>query len=88
MKIIRLGSTVALSWFFASGVALACPVCFSTTDPQVARGSNLAILALLGTTFGVLGAFAAFFIHLKRRSQLMPDPVAPEPGYESQGGKS
>ena len=66
--------------------ALACPVCFGASDSLLAQGSNWGILALLGVTFGMLGAFGAFFMHLRKRSKLMPEPGADLPGYETQRG--
>jgi hypothetical protein len=54
----------------APGTVLACPVCFGNADGPIARGTNLAILALLGVTLTMLGSFAAFFIYLAKRARL------------------
>lgn len=87
IKILRLLSMTVTAWLVASGAALACPVCFGASDSPMAQASNLAILALLGVTVSVLGAFATFFIHLKRRAKLIADSSAPIPGYQAQEGK-
>ena len=65
-KTFRTSGIAASIWLLAVNTALACPVCFGASDSPLVHGSNLAILALLGVTVGVLGAFAAFFLHLKR----------------------
>jgi hypothetical protein len=48
---------------------IACPVCFGATEGALVTGSTLGILALLLVTVGVLGAFGAFFLTLRRRAQ-------------------
>ena len=47
--------------------ALACPVCFGAPDSPQVKGAQMGILALLGVTVVMLGAFAAFFLYLRRR---------------------
>jgi hypothetical protein len=49
---------------------LACPVCFGAPDSLQVRGMQMGILALLSVTVVVLGAFAAFFLYLRRRQKL------------------
>ena len=60
-------STVVLA--FARPV-LACPVCFGAPDSPQVKGMQMGILALLAVTVAVLGAFAAFFLYLRRRQKL------------------
>ena len=50
--------------------ALACPVCFGAPDSPQVKGMQMGILALLAVTVVVLGAFAAFFLYLRRRQKL------------------
>lgn len=50
--------------------ALACPVCFGAPDSLQVKGMQMGILALLSVTVVVLGAFAAFFLYLRRRQKL------------------
>lgn len=47
----------------------ACSVCFGDSDSPQAQGASMAILFLLGITFGVLGGMATFFIYLIRRAK-------------------
>jgi hypothetical protein len=59
----------------ATRAALACSVCFGQNDSPMASATNWGIFTLLVVIVGVLGCFAAFFIHLIRRAHLaeMPD---------------
>ena len=50
--------------------AMACPVCFGAPDSPQVKGMQMGILALLGVTVVVLGAFATFFLYLRRRQKL------------------
>jgi hypothetical protein len=50
--------------------ALACPVCFGAPNSLQVKGMQMGVLALLAVTVAVLGAFAAFFLYLKRRQKL------------------
>jgi hypothetical protein len=50
--------------------AFACPVCFGAPDSPQVRGMQMGILALLGVTVAVLGAFAGFFLYLRRRQKV------------------
>lgn len=64
-----LGLMVAVMLMVASP-ALACPVCFGAPDSLQVKGMQMGILALLSVTVVVLGAFAAFFLYLRRRQKL------------------
>jgi hypothetical protein len=46
---------------------IACAVCFGASDSLQFKGMQIGILVLLGITGSMLGAFAAFFLYLKRR---------------------
>src|SRR5690348_18486282 len=59
---------VALMVVAAPRAALACPVCFGESDSPMASAANLSILFMLIVTVAMLTAFAAFFIHLDRKS--------------------
>ncbi len=50
----------------------ACATCFGQSDSKLAQGMNMGILSLLGVVVCVLGAIAAFFIYLARRSAVTP----------------
>jgi hypothetical protein len=51
--------------------ALACPVCFGDTASLQFKGAQMGILALLAVTGVMLVAFAAFFLYLRRRIQMV-----------------
>lgn len=55
-----------ISVAFATPV-LACPVCFGAPDSPQVKGMQMGILALLAVTVVMLGAFAGFFLYLRRR---------------------
>lgn len=46
---------------------LACAVCFGDPNSLQFKGTQMGIWVLLGFTACILGAFAAFFLHLRRR---------------------
>ena len=66
----------------------ACPVCFGAEETSMIDGSRLGILALLGVTFAVQGAFVAFFLYLRRRAKLIADADLDNEWSELQGGAS
>jgi hypothetical protein len=59
---------------------LACTVCMGNASGPMKDGVNLAILALLGITAGVLGGFVAFFFHLLKRSRMAFGETVRMPG--------
>ena len=63
------GVTALVIWMSTAfaAPALACPVCFGAPDSPQVRGLQMGILALLGVTVVMLGAFAGFFLYLRRR---------------------
>lgn len=68
----RLRFAVLFAAFSAvPGAAFACPVCFGNSDAPMAIATNTGIFAMLGVVAVVLGAFASFFIYLRRRVALV-----------------
>ena len=49
---------------------IACAVCFGASDSLQFKGVQMGILVLLAFTGVMLGAFAAFFLYLRRRQNL------------------
>ena len=49
---------------------IACAVCFGANDSLQFKAMQVGILVLLGFTACMLGAFAAFFLYLRRRQQM------------------
>ncbi len=60
-----------------TGVASACPVCFTAPDSPETKGMTLAILFLLGTIGMVVCGVASFFIYLIAK-QKNPSPAHQE----------
>jgi len=58
---------------FLAGAAVirsaACPVCYGAPDSSSTQGMTAAIFSLLGVTGGVLAAFAAMFLRIRRRTR-------------------
>jgi hypothetical protein len=50
--------------------AFACPSCFGQPDSPLADSARVGMWVLLGLTFGLQAALAAFFLHLRRRAAL------------------
>jgi hypothetical protein len=48
--------------------ALACPSCFGQASGPLIDAARLGIWLLLAVTLAVQGAFAAFFLYLRRRA--------------------
>jgi hypothetical protein len=63
-------AVIAASFLAFARPAFACPVCFGAPDSPQVKGMQMGILALLAVTVVVLGAFAAFFLYLRRRQKL------------------
>jgi hypothetical protein len=70
-----LAATVLLS---SSARALACPSCFGDAQGPLIDAARLGIWLLLAVTLCIQGAFAAFFLYLRRRAASSagqpPDP--------------
>ena len=55
---------------------IACAVCFGASDSLQFKGAQMGILVLLVFTGCMLAAFAAFFLHLRRRTRAFEAPPA------------
>jgi hypothetical protein len=75
---------VTLAILLAPRVASACPVCFGQSSSPMVEAAKMGVLFMLGVTVVMLGAFATFFIHLRRRARMFADDSRqPEAGrYE------
>lgn len=56
-----------------SSSVFACPMCFGAEEKSMIDGTKLGILALLGVTLIVQGAFAGFFLYLRNRAKRIAD---------------
>ena len=76
MKMKSLGRvlmTSAIVLIGGSSNVFACPVCFGAEETSVIDGTKLGIMALLGVTLVVQGAFAGFFLYLRNRAKRIAD---------------
>jgi hypothetical protein len=69
----RTLATSAAILLGGSSSALACPVCFGAAETHIIDGTRLGVLVLLGITLAVQGAFAAFFLYLRKRARNIAD---------------
>jgi hypothetical protein len=57
---VIMGSTTSL---------LACPLCFGAQETSMIDGAKLGVLVMLGVLLVVQGAFAYFFLYLRKRAK-------------------
>jgi heme/copper-type cytochrome/quinol oxidase subunit 2 len=69
----RVITAAAVMVLGGSSNAFACPVCFGAEETHLIDGTKLGILALLGITLAVQGAFIGFFIYLRNRAKHIAD---------------
>ncbi|MBQ91039.1 MAG: hypothetical protein CL441_06415 [Acidimicrobiaceae bacterium] len=73
ISLLRVAWTAALAGLISlvlPRTSEACTICFGDPNSPMAIGTSWGILFLLCVTFGMLGAFAYFFLYLVRRSRL------------------
>ena len=69
----RILAMTAAIVFGGSSSAFACPVCFGAEETSMIDGARLGIMALLGVTIAVQGAFVAFFVYLWKQAKQNAD---------------
>ena len=73
LHIGRVLTTVVVVLIGGTTSAFACPVCFGAEETHLIDGTKLGILALLGVTLAVQGAFVGFFVYLRNRAKRIAD---------------
>ncbi|MEW5874213.1 MAG: LPXTG cell wall anchor domain-containing protein [Candidatus Zixiibacteriota bacterium] len=68
-KIAAVLAAIILICILHPATATACAVCYGDPQAPMTNGMNMAILSLLGITGGVLSAFVAFFVFLRKRAR-------------------
>jgi hypothetical protein len=68
-RVAQVLATMAALTIGGSSRLLACPMCFGAEETSMIDGTRLGVLAMLGVILAVQGAFAAFFIYLRRRAK-------------------
>jgi len=69
----KLFATAAAMVIGGSSSLLACPVCFGAEETTTMAGTKLGVLVMLGILLAVQGAFAAFFLYLRKRAKQVAD---------------
>ena len=92
-KSIRLGVTRVLTTAAAvliggNSSVFACPVCFGAEETSMIDGARLGVLVMLGVLFAVQGAFAGFFLYLRKRAKRIAEIDLDTEWSELQGGAS
>jgi hypothetical protein len=92
-KSIRLGiarvlTTAATVVIGGSSNVFACPVCFGAEETSMIDATKLGILVLLAITLAVQGAFAGFFLYLRKRAKRIAEIDLDTEWSELQGGAS
>lgn len=72
-SIATTATTVAGIALGGSTSALACPLCFGAQETELVNGTQIGMLVLLGIILLMQGAFAGFFIYLRRRAKRIAD---------------
>jgi hypothetical protein len=88
LGIVRALTTAAAMIVGGSSSVFACPVCFGALESSMIDGAKLGVLALLAVTLAVQGAFAGFFLYLRRRAKRIADIDLDSEWSELQGGTS
>ena len=66
-------ASAGLVWLADPGPALACPACFGNAEGPMIDAARLGTFLLLGITLAIQGAFAAFFLYLRRQARKAQD---------------
>ncbi|HUR35652.1 MAG TPA: hypothetical protein VM032_17735 [Vicinamibacterales bacterium] len=69
----RVVATATVMVFGGSASVLACPLCFGAQETSLVSGTRLGMLVLLVIILAMQGAFAGFFIYLRRRAKRIAD---------------
>jgi heme/copper-type cytochrome/quinol oxidase subunit 2 len=76
IPVTRMLALLFVLWGISLRHAGACPVCYGASDSPTRGAMNMAIISLLGVTGGVLAAFAAMFLRMRRRAQTtLPEQI-------------
>jgi len=65
---VRRALVAALVLLVSAGPAFACPSCFGQAQGPLIDAARVGIWLLLAVTLCLQGAFAAFFLYLRRRA--------------------
>ena len=80
---VRIAVLLAVVGSLAVLRAGACPVCYGAPDSASTQGMTAAIFSLLGVTGGVLAAFGAMFLRIRRRTRAILREAGLPPSLEN-----
>jgi hypothetical protein len=70
LRVLKTVVITAAAVFIAGGTKLlACPMCFGAQESSLIDGAKLGVLVMLGVLLVVQGAFAYFFLYLRKRAR-------------------
>ena len=75
---MRRALVAALVLLVSAGPAFACPSCFGQAQGPLIDAARVGIWLLLAVTLCLQGAFAAFFLYLRRRAARTADQAPDE----------
>jgi heme/copper-type cytochrome/quinol oxidase subunit 2 len=70
MKVVMTMVAVLIA---GNSTLFACPACFGAEETSMIDGTKLGVLVMLGILLVVQGAFAAFFLYLRKQAKLNAD---------------
>ena len=88
LGITRVLTTAAAVLIGGNSSVFACPVCFGAEETSMIDGARLGVLVMLGVLFAVQGAFAGFFLYLRKRAKRIAEIDLDTEWSELQGGAS
>jgi hypothetical protein len=68
-RALRAVAAAAVVGLLSSPAVQACQACFGAEDAPIVDGAKAGAWILIGLTFCIEGAFAGFFLYLRRRAR-------------------
>jgi hypothetical protein len=88
LRAVARVSTAAAVIVGGGSTVFACPVCFGAEESSMIDGTKFGILVLLAITLVVQGAFAGFFLYLRKRARQVAELELDTEWSELQKGAS
>jgi hypothetical protein len=68
-RALALALPAGVLWLAAPAAALACPSCYGAAEGPLIDAARVGMWLLLGVTLAIQGAFAAFFLYLRKKAR-------------------
>jgi hypothetical protein len=72
-SLVQRGTLTVAVLIGSSSSLFACPMCFGAEETSMIDATKLGIAVMLGITFTVQGAFAGFFLYLRKRAKRLAE---------------